>query len=250
MLALFQAHAKFVAAVRPSLDHAEFAKVSEEHAVQIVDGFAKLGSNELLLADATAIVSATPDTAFDEKSKRLIVTTTSGLATELGKNGAVPAQLRSAAQPQEHLFLHRYLTEPEWTALLNATWSLDGKVPILINRSKAIGLFNCTEKTSLSVTALLILAHGKGIDNVGAFELLHSVKSAYGRMRQHKGSMGQTLQKFPAEANLGSGVKFGMLSRPFLQCLSRTWSVADGVSMLGQLVSRTRSPCGISAGGR
>ena len=188
MFAKYEAHEKFLAAVKASLDAPGWRKVSAEHAQQVANGLATIGGKGWSLQEATLIVSSVGSSAFDDESKSLIISTTTAMASQVGKE-TPGAKVRSVAcaQVQENLFFHRYLTESEWSALLNPAWTLDAKLPVIVNRSKLIGLFNLIEKTALHLTCLLILASGKNIDAQGAYDLLQQLEGAFKRVRLVKG---------------------------------------------------------------
>ena len=71
------------------------------------------------------------------------------------------ARGRDVLKPQEHHYMHRYLTAAEWDRLRNSSLSIASKIDLLVNRCKAIGLLSLTERTATALSSVLIVAHGQ-----------------------------------------------------------------------------------------
>lgn len=198
MLAIFEAHASFVAATRPTMSASEWQSLSATHGDQIISSIAKIPRSSMTLTEATAVVTAVQTSIFDEATKGKLLRSVNSLATSIGEDetGIMHAKDRSIIRPQDHFHMEAYLTEADWGVLLSGTERMDDKMEVILNRARAIGLTSLSEKTSVALACLLILANNKPIDNMGAYSLLQSVKDAFkkSRARCHRP---QTLQTFP-----------------------------------------------------
>lgn len=202
MLAIFEAHASFVTATRPTMSASEWQALSHTHGDQIIASCAKLPRSSLTLADATSVVTAVQCSIFDDATKGKILRSVNALAASIGElaTGIVHSKERTAIRPQDHFYMEAYLTEDDWGILQSGTARVDDKLEVLLNRARAIGLTSLSEKTSVALTCLLILAHNKPVDNAGAYALLQSVKDAFKKARS-RSVVPQTLQTFPPSPN-------------------------------------------------
>ena len=170
--------------MRPQMDLVDWQGIMKMHADQVVSGMSKLPRDQTSLADATATASAVQNSVFDDATKGMIVRAVNTLAMTIGETDAIPAQDRRSLRPQEHFHMESYFTENDWAVLQSQTERVDDKVQTLLNRCRSIGLVSLSEKTSVAVSCILILAHNKPISTSNAYNLMQSVKDNFKKARQ------------------------------------------------------------------
>jgi hypothetical protein len=165
MLSVLKSHTVFLdAARRASLNAGHFEKTRKEHAEQVSRSWSSLGESDITLEDAASTLEHLENSCFDLEQRTMLATVVNTLASKAGSQSMAMAQTRSSTKPQEHLWMHRYLTAQDWNRLRDPTVSFTSKIDAMVERASAIGLVSLTEKTAVAVTAVLLVAHGQSKD--------------------------------------------------------------------------------------
>ena len=106
--------------------------------------------------------------------------------------------MRELLKPQEHLYVHDYLSEVDWGKLRNQSTPIGVKVDTIVNKCGIIGLYSVTEKTARAICSIVVVAHGQPCDHSQAYDVLQVIKSAFKMMRSRRSATQKpTLSKFP-----------------------------------------------------
>lgn len=182
MLNLVSAHNKFLIAAKGTMPADGFDPLCEAHARAVCESMRNLGA--VTLSDAADVMSALPQTIFAPAGQKEIADTINALLAS-GSLGAafVDNAERTMLRPQEHFYLHKYLTEREWSTLRNRDTSMESKLNLVAQRCKSLGLYSASEKTAVAISALVIYANGKPCDHTEAFDVLQKFKMEMKRVR-------------------------------------------------------------------
>lgn len=184
------------------MDSVAWTSMMRQHVDLMVQSINRLAIDKVSMKEAGVIAAALPSSAFDESARAQILATVNSRACDSCKSSAGgEAQSRSCLKPQEHLFIHRYMTDSDWKSLLNDALTVEAKISTVVHRCHRIRLFSCTEKTSVGIASLVLIANGKHIETEGSFRVLQMVKDNFKRLRASRGSMTPSLQTFPPVAD-------------------------------------------------
>lgn len=182
MMNLVSAHNKFLVAAQGTMPPEGFEPLRGAHARAVCESMRNLGT--VTLSDAADVMSALPQTVFDPAGQKDIADTITALVAS-GSLAAATTDIaeRTMLRPQEHFYLHKYLTEREWSTLRNKDASMESKLHLVAQRCKSLGLYSASEKTSVAICAMVIYANGKPCDHAEAFDVLHKFKMEMKRVR-------------------------------------------------------------------
>ena len=200
MLSLVNAHVNFLKSAQSAVvGPGTFAEQCGQHKGQLRKSLQAIPKNQVSLNDAADALDVVKGSCFSEQDKADIVASISAIVSNVGHSGDSPAAShRDALKQQEHLFMHRYMTEADWVALRNPSLSMASKIDVVIARSKAIGLLSLTEKTAKALSALVIVAHGQACDTNACYETTRTIKEGFRKMRNVRcASTTATCAKFP-----------------------------------------------------
>ena len=200
MLSLVNAHANFLSSaqsVAPS--SVSFAEQCGKHKDQLRKSLQAIPKNKVCLKDAADALDAIKVSCFSEQDKTDLVTTITAIVSNVEHSGSIaPVGRRAALEQQEHLYMHRYMTEADWVALRSSTCSIDSKIDVVVARSKAIGLLSLTERTAKALSALVIVAHGQACNTNSCYDTTQKLKDGFRKMRKFRCASTQpTCAEFP-----------------------------------------------------
>lgn len=182
MLNLVSAHNKFLIAAKGNMPSEGFDPLREAHARAVCESMRNLGT--VTLSDAADVMSALPQTIFGPAGQKDIADTINALLASGSLAAAtIDTAERAMLRPQEHFYLHKYLTEREWSLLLSRDTSIESKLHLVAQRCKSLGLYSASEKTAVAISAMVIYANGKPCDHTEAFDVLHKFKMEMKRVR-------------------------------------------------------------------
>ena len=175
MRSIFAARATFLRAARESLSADEFRRTSEQHVLQASKALQSLGTPSL--EDAAATLECIKSNCLDSNLQSKVV----GVVNAAAQTAVVGAEARGreVLRPQEHHHLHRYMTESDWKILQDSSLTFQAKAQCAAARGQKIGLLSLTERSSVSIAAFLITAHGSPCDLNEAYERLQTVKESW-----------------------------------------------------------------------
>lgn len=159
-----------------------------------------VGSSPPTIVEASSALSslAGPPASivFSAGDRSAIATaiTTSATASTPSALPTAPPQC-SRAGNQTHFFMCNYMTEEDWTAILMQSVP-SMKMKVLVERGLDIGLKYPSEKTMVSVVAIVIVASQTMLSSAECHTLLDQLKRMWKTTRQSKQSE-QTCAHFP-----------------------------------------------------
>ena len=166
--------------VRSIVDFAQTTPPSLEHATSALAALA---------GEKTAAI-------FDEAARASIA---SAITAAIQASGNAPvtsaSQVVSRAACQAHFFMYNYLTSDDWNELLSQS-IVNLKLKVVVNRGLAVGLSNPSEKTFVSILALVIVSSQSSLSSVEAHALLSDLKRLWRNLRI-SGTAKQSCAVFP-----------------------------------------------------
>ena len=200
MLSVVKAHTTFLVAVRSSLtDTSTWDATRASHVVKLITSIRSLATIDLQDA-ANTLEHIHVCGCFSADQQKDIVATINSSAS-----GPVcsPASDRSTLTPQEHFYLHRYMSHADWSTLRSPTSSMSTKITTLVNRCVQIGLLSLTEKTSQSIVCTLAATCDHHVDHSEMYNNMVGLKAAFRKMRLSRcvGTCKPSLAKFPEDVS-------------------------------------------------
>ena len=159
-----------------------------------------VGASPPTIDDASLALSALSDQPASvvfpdaDRSAIAIAITT---AASLTPSSSPPVAPTSCVRPgsQSHFFMYNYMTEEDWNLLLMQS-SPGMKMKVIVDRGLTIGLVYPSEKTIVSIIAIVIVASNTMLSSSEAYNLLDQLKRAWKTYRRSV-PFEQTCAQFP-----------------------------------------------------
>ena len=148
------------------------------------------------LGDVAASMAAVRESVLTEPKKNVIITAISE-ASSRSADGSAP---KCSMANQEMMHMQHYLSEWDWTVLMDETATTAKKVETIVHRCRTIGLLSMSERSSAAVATLIYKTIGN--ENIGTYnDILGKLKIGMKKMRAlAKGDHEkQTLDRFPPD---------------------------------------------------
>ena len=201
MLALYRAHAGFLAAVKGTQAESAFQAIAKDHCKQICDGLRRIGQQGAFdLVEGATLAKELSTSPFDASSVEEITSTLSAMAASTGPLAASLAPTRRAPlRQQEHLYMHKYLTATEWESLMSPDLRVEAKIDVVVARCGALGLLSVTEPTAKACVCLVIMTHGEKCDHQGAYGHLQTFKRRIKIMQTRLPRPASMVMRYPSD---------------------------------------------------
>ena len=202
MLPIVKGHITFLDSLRGSLGNTrEFEETRSKHKDRVIVALRAVASKKYDLGDAAATLDCIRDSLFSESEKEELTTFigTASFLKDVDPATEIRTTVREQLKPQEHLYIHNYLSEAEWQQLRNSSITVGTKVDVLVTKCGKIGLFSVHEKSARAICATLVVAHGQACDHSQCYDLLQIIKQGFKMLRSRRSaSQKPSLSKFPA----------------------------------------------------
>lgn len=199
MQALVDSHNKFLQASQPAASSERWEADRAGHAAKVVASLGQLGITDL--ADAANALQSIQDSVFSDEEKQKMAAVVMSAAS----SAPASASGRTGLKQQEHLAFEHYMTTEDWATMSAMTSSLSDRVGVIVTRAVSIGLLSLTEKTSQSITCIIIACMGDRCHQGAAasHSVLLELKAAFRRMRlQRSSDVKPSLDKFPENTDI------------------------------------------------
>ena len=200
MLSVVKAHTTFLVAVRSSLtDTSTWDATRASHVVKLITSIRTLATIDLQDAANTLEHIRVCGCFSADQQKDIVATINSSASGPV----CAPAGDRSTLTPQEHFYLHRYMSHADWSTLRSPASSMSTKITTLVNRCVQIGLLSLTEKTSQSIVCTLAATCDHHVDHSEMYNNMVGLKAAFRKMRLSRcaGTCKPSLAKFPEDVS-------------------------------------------------
>ena len=188
----------FLKAAHPTMGGTDaWAGIVKSQVNAIVDF---VGASPPTIEDASLALSALSEQSasvvFPEADRSAIAIAITTAASSTASSSA-PIAATSHMRPgsQSHFFMYNYMTEEDWNLLLMQS-SPGIKMKVIVDRGLSIGLVYPSEKTIVSIVAIVILVSNTVLSSSEAYNLLDQLKRAW---KTHRRSVQfeQTCAQFP-----------------------------------------------------
>lgn len=137
----------------------------------------------LALSSLSGPAAATVFSEADRSTIATAITTTAASATPSPSPVGAPSCAR--AGNQSHFFMYNYMTADDWSALLMQSLPTM-KMKVIVERGLDLGLAYPSEKTIVSVVAIVIVASQTVISSAEGYNLLEQLKRMWKTSRQSR----------------------------------------------------------------
>ena len=195
MFQMVKAHTDFLREAAKSISGDKFATLRKQHVEQLTRSLGEVLATSSL-RDATDCLQCLSESCFSDEDQ----TTLKNVIMRMGSDAPDPTPTRMALKPQEHLWMHRYLTAKDWDVLTDRAINFGIKIDRMVKRASAIGLLSMQETTAKHITSVIIVASAQPCDLPQSYDRLLEVKMCFQRMRQHRPeSVKPTMTRFPCD---------------------------------------------------
>ena len=193
MLALIKSHTDFLKAAHSTIAPATWPSIAAAHATKLQASISNLVSVDV--QDAASALAMLSDSCFDEESKASIA---ASINTRVSGPASESSTCRTSLKTQEHLFFGNYLTACDWHVLGSPGSCMDDRIGTIVERAWRVGLLSMTERTSQSITCVIMSSFAGDVDPSHCHQVMLDMKAAFRQMRLKRSSAClPTLAKFP-----------------------------------------------------
>ena len=193
MLALIKSHTDFLKAAHSTIAPATWPSIAAAHATKLQANISNLVSVDV--QDAASALAMLSDSCFDAESKASIA---ASINTRVSGPASESSTCRTSLKTHEHLFFGNYLTACDWHVLGSPGSCMDDRIGTIVERAWRVGLLSMTERTSQSITCVIMSSFAGDVDPSHCHQVMLDMKAAFRQMRLKRSSAClPTLAKFP-----------------------------------------------------